>query len=151
LKLKSIRQRKVKVKIRTEQQQYGETPSVVDLVADGELIRTKQGWNVVYRESADGKMSGMITTISIYGQNVSVDRIGAYEMKMDFVEGKHHINRISTPFGAIDVGFMTNRVSCDISRNGGRIYLSYVVNYSDDYPVKTTLNISVNPTSLSGK
>jgi uncharacterized beta-barrel protein YwiB (DUF1934 family) len=138
--------KKVVVRIRSEQTQYDEKPSVIDNISDGELIKTEKGWDVIFREAIEGSISDATTTIRIEdNNNVYMDRIGTHEMKMDFIEGKRHISRVNTPYGTLDVGFMTSRVATKMDENGGRVYLAYTINYNDEFPIKTTLNISINP------
>lgn len=138
--------KKIDIKIRTEQFQRDRNPTVIDSISDGEMSRTETGWEISYRESPESGLSDAVTTINVEDDGtVDMDRVGIHEMNMKFQKGKSHVSRMSTPYGVFDVGFVTDLVAFHFDENGGRVFLSYTINYSEEFPIKTVLDISVKP------
>lgn len=138
--------KEVTVKIKSEQSEYGEKPTRIEQISEGQLFKDGDDWSLTYKEARDSGLDETFTTILMRADGaVSMDRIGDNQMKMEFVEGKKHIARMDTPHGALDIGILTNRVKIDINENGGKLALSYIVNLNDEYPVQTKMTMYVTP------
>jgi len=136
--------KEVTVRIKSEQSEYGEKPTRIEQISEGQLFRNGDEWNLTYKEARESGLDESFTTIMMHANGaVSLDRIGVNQMKMEFVEGKKHIARMDTPHGVLDIGILTNRVKINMNENGGKIALSYIINLNDEYPVQTRMTMQV--------
>ncbi len=134
----------VTVRIKSEQSEYGEKPTRIEQISEGQLFRNGDEWNLMYKEARESGLDESFTTISMHSNGaVSLDRVGVNQMKMEFIEGKKHIARMDTPHGILDIGILTNRVKIDMNENGGKIALSYIINLNNEYPVQTKMTMKV--------
>ncbi len=134
----------VTVHIKSEQTEYGEKPTRIEQISEGQLFRNGDEWNLTYREARESGLDESFTTIHMHSNGaVSLDRVGVNQMKMEFIEGKKHIARMDTPNGVLDIGILTNQVKIDMNENGGKIALSYIINLNDEYPVQTKMTMHV--------
>lgn len=143
---KSKKIKEVTVRIKSEQCEYGEKPTRIEQISEGQLYKTGDEWNLTYKEAQESGLDDSFTTILMHANGaVSMDRIGVNQMKMEFAEGKKHIARMDTPHGVLDIGILTNRVKIHMNENGGDIALSYIINLNDEYPVQTKMTMHVIP------
>jgi len=134
----------VTVRIKSEQTEYGEKPTRIEQISEGQLFRNGDEWNLTYKEARESGLDESFTTIHMHSNGaVSLDRVGVNQMKMEFIEGKKHIARMDTPNGVLDIGILTNQVKIDMNENGGKIALSYIINLNDEYPVQTKMTMHV--------
>ncbi len=136
--------RDVTVRIKSEQSEYGEKPTKIEQISEGRLFKDGNEWSLTYKEAQESGLDDSFTTIRMHENGaVSLDRAGANQMKMEFVEGKKHIARMDTPHGVLDIGILTNRVKIRMNENGGKIALSYIINLNGEYPVQTKMTMQV--------
>ena len=136
----------VTVRIKSEQTEYGEKPTRIEQISEGQLFRNGDEWNLTYKEARESGLDESFTTIHMYPNGaVSLDRVGVNQMKMEFIEGKKHIARMDTPHGILDIGILTNQVKINMNENGGKIALSYIINLNGEYPVQTKMTMQVTP------
>jgi uncharacterized beta-barrel protein YwiB (DUF1934 family) len=134
----------VMVRIKSEQSEYGEKPTRIEQISEGQLFKSGNEWNLTYKEARESGLDESFTTIHMHEDGtVSLDRIGVNQMKMEFVKGKKHIARMDTPHGVLDIGILTNQVKINMNENGGKIALSYIINLNDEYPVQTKMTMQV--------
>lgn len=117
----------VLLKLRGTQSYPGQEPDVIELVTDGVLEQTGEGWELRYEESALTGMEGVMTTFIVQPGKVILDRTGALRSQMVFEEGVAHDSLYQLDFGALLMRVCARKVRYDISENGGTVDLLYTV------------------------
>ncbi|NLW10471.1 MAG: DUF1934 domain-containing protein [Clostridiaceae bacterium] len=134
------------VLITIEGQQWSgeEKPEAVKLTTEGNLFHREKAWFIVYDESEATGMEGTRTTMRVGDDGVvTLLRQGTHGMKLTFNAGARHITRMETPYGDLDVGIYTSLVENSLSRRGGSVHLGYTIDFNQQEPVNTRLNLTV--------
>ncbi len=113
--------------IRGQQHYMDQEPEVIELVTEGVLEKTPDGWNLVYEESDLTGLKGVITTFSIVPGKITLDRKGPLCSQMVFQEGVFHESLYQMEFGALMITVCASKVNCDITDHGGTIDLTYAI------------------------
>ena len=100
-------------------------PDTIELVTDGFLEATDNGWLLTYAESELTGMQGVNTTFCVDGNTVTLERTGKLNSKMVFTEGVSHDSLYKVDFGALMITVCATRVEASITENGGTIDLVY--------------------------
>ena len=110
------------------QQTYSEQePEVVELVTEGMLEPAGDGWQLTYEESDLTGLKGVTTSFLVEPGRITLSRKGPLSSQMVFQEGVFHQSLYQMEFGALMITVCANRVSYDISENGGTIDLTYAI------------------------
>lgn len=113
--------------IRGKQHYMDQEPDVIELVTEGLLAQTDDGWNLTYEESDLTGLKGVTTTFSISADQIVLDRKGSLCSQMVFQEGVFHESLYQMEFGALMVTVCASKVSFDITEKGGTIDLTYAI------------------------
>ena len=113
--------------IRGRQHYMEQEPEVIELVTEGTLEQTADGWNLQYEESDLTGLKGVITTFSVMPNKIILDRKGPLCSQMIFQEGVFHESLYQMEFGALMITVCASKVSYDISPQGGTIDLVYAI------------------------
>lgn len=113
--------------IRGQQRYMDQEPEVIELVTEGELEKTKDGWNLTYEESDLTGLKGVTTTFSIVPGKIVLDRKGPLCSQMVFQEGTFHESLYQMEFGALMITVCASKVSYDITEKGGTVDLTYAI------------------------
>ena len=113
--------------IRGEQHYPGQEPDVIELVTDGTLERTAEGWSLSYAESDLTGLEGVQTTFSLEPERVTLTRTGKLESQMVFQEGVRHESLYRMEFGVLMVTVCATQVSFALSEEGGSVDVSYSI------------------------
>ena len=113
--------------IRGRQHYMEQEPEVIELVTEGTLEQTEDGWNLVYEESDLTGLKGVITTFSVMPNKIILDRKGPLCSQMIFQEGVFHESLYQMEFGALMITVCASKVRHDISLQGGTIDLVYAI------------------------
>ena len=109
-------------------QRYPEQdPETIELVTEGTLETYKDGWKLVYEESDLTGLAGVTTTFFVEPSVVTLTRTGPLNSRMEFREGIPHESLYQMEFGALMLTVCANKVSYDITENGGTIDLLYSI------------------------
>lgn len=100
-------------------------PEIIELVTEGKLTRTAEGWSVSYQESALTGLEGVTTTFLVQPGCITLDRKGPLSSTMVFREGESHQSLYRMEFGALMITVCARKVSFEISESGGTIDLTY--------------------------
>jgi uncharacterized beta-barrel protein YwiB (DUF1934 family) len=100
--------------------------NVVDVVAEGSMVRLPQGYTVSYREPFD-REEDSLTTLLVEGERVTLLRSGSTNSQMVFEEGRRHVSYYDTAGGPAAVGVTASRVETEMGLDGGRIEVCYGV------------------------
>lgn len=117
----------VVLSIRGRQSYAGQEPDEIELVTEGTLEETNDGWKLCYEESALTGLQGVNTTFQIEGKTITLIRTGKLNSQMVFREGVPHDSLYQMEFGALMLTVCAVKVSADISESGGVIDLVYSI------------------------
>ena len=119
--------RLVMLSIRGMQRYPEQDPEVIELVTEGTLETYQDGWKLKYEESDLTGLAGVTTTFLVEPNQVILKRTGPLSSCMEFREGIPHESLYQMEFGALMLTVCANRVSYDITENGGTIDLLYSI------------------------
>ncbi len=117
----------VMLSIRGRQNYLDQEPEVIELVTEGILEDTPNGWSLIYEESDLTGLKGVTTTFSVELGKITLDRKGPLNSRMVFQEGVYHESLYQMEFGALMITVCASKVTYDITENGGTIDLTYAI------------------------
>ena len=117
----------VMLSLRGMQRYPEQDPEVIELVTEGTLEKTPEGWKLKYEESDLTGLAGVTTTFYVEPGLVILQRTGPLTSRMEFREGIPHESLYQMEFGALMLTVCANKVSYDITENGGTIDLLYSI------------------------
>ncbi len=113
--------------IRGQQHYMEQEPEVIELVTEGTLEQTAEGWNLVYEESDLTGLKGVTTTFTVSRDQIILDRKGPLCSQMIFQEGIFHESLYQMEFGALMITVCASKVCSNITPEGGTIDLVYAI------------------------
>lgn len=113
--------------IRGQQIIDNEEPEVTELVTEGTLSRSGEGYTLRYQESELTGLEGTQTTFQIEKGRVTLLREGQVNSQMVFQEGRRHLSMYNTPYGALSIGVNTRRMKVNLGETGGDIEIDYAI------------------------
>ena len=113
--------------IRGQQHYMDQEPEVIELVTEGVLEETADGWKLTYEESDLTGLKGVTTTFQVEPGKVTLSRKGPLSSQMVFQEGSFHESLYQMDFGALMITVCANKVQYDITEDGGVIDLGYAI------------------------
>ena len=133
--------------IRAEQHYEDMEPDSMELMTEGTLVRTGEGWLVLsYQESELTGLEGTTTTFEIRGPQVILTRTGGVNSQMVFEEGRQHTSLYETPFGELAVDIQTSRLRHSLTDRGGLMDLRYSISVDHSVTGRNAFKIRVRPT-----
>ena len=118
--------------IRGRQSYAGQEPEVIELVTDGTMEFTKDGWDISYEESDLTGLAGVTTTFRVEPNRVTLERTGNLRSKMIFELGVPHESLYQMAFGALMITVCAQHMFCDILPDGGVIDLMYTIDIENN-------------------
>ena len=115
----------VVLSIQGKQSYAGQDPDIIELVTEGVLEQTDNGWKLSYEESDLTGLQGVSTTFIFCDGEVTLTRKGKFNSQMVFREGVTHDSLYQTEFGALMLTVCATKVSADITPAGGVVDLRY--------------------------
>ncbi len=115
----------VVLSLRGRQSYPGQEPDEIELVTEGTMKKTDEGWQLCYEESDLTGLQGVETTFLLTDKCVTLTRTGKYNSQMVFREGVPHDSLYQTEFGALMLTVCATKVQADITPDGGVIDLKY--------------------------
>jgi uncharacterized beta-barrel protein YwiB (DUF1934 family) len=119
--------RPVMISVRGEQYFDGVDPDGTELMTEGVLTETADGFLLSYQESELTGMEGTTTSFEIRGKRVVLTRSGRVNSQMVFEEGQQHTSLYETPFGELTIDVQTSRLRHRMSRRGGIMEIQYSI------------------------
>lgn len=113
--------------IRGQQHYMDQEPEVIELVTEGMLEKTADGWTLTYEESDLTGLKGVTTTFAVSADRIVLDRKGPLCSQMVFQEGVFHESLYQMEFGALMITVCASKVCCNITEKGGTIDLTYAI------------------------
>ena len=96
-----------------------------ELMTEGTMTVTEEGFLLSYEETALTGLDGTTTTFTVKDGQVVLTRTGKVNSQMVFQEGTVHESLYQTDFGALMLTVKATRVYFDIVPDGGVIDLVY--------------------------
>ena len=115
----------VVLSIRGEQAYADQEPDVIELVTNGVLEKSGDGWELSYEETALTGMEGVTTTFTVAPDRIILTRTGKLNSHMIFREGVTHDSLYQMEFGTLLLRVCASQVFFDITPEGGVIDLVY--------------------------
>jgi len=133
--------------VKGEQYFDGVDPDATELMTEGTLSVTPQGFLLSYQESELTGMEGTTTTFEIRGGQVLLTRSGKVNSQMVFEEGRQHTSLYETPFGELTVDIQTSRLRHSMTERGGLLEIRYSIAVEHTVTGKNTFKIRVREKS----
>lgn len=103
---------------------------------DDEIVAT-------YKETELSGMEGTTTVLKIRDNSVELLRIGTTESRMKFKLGEADVSLYKTPYGALEVTVVTNKLIVNVDENGGEIFIAYEMVIGDQPGYSTNLKVTI--------
>jgi uncharacterized beta-barrel protein YwiB (DUF1934 family) len=117
----------VVLSVRGEQSYQGGEPDRTELMTEGTLRVTREGFLLTYDETRLTGMEGTTTTFEIRGGQVLLTRTGKVNSQMVFEEGRQHTSLYETPYGELSVDIRTSRLHHTMTEHGGLLDIRYSI------------------------
>lgn len=148
LKLTSIetaetKERPVVLFVKGEQDYEGQEPDGTELMTEGTLKKTAEGYLLSYQESTLTGMEGTTTTFEIKGDQVWLTRTGKVNSQMIFEEGRRHTSLYETPMGDMTIDVLTSRLRHHMTERGGLMEIQYSIALEHTVTGKSSFKIRV--------
>lgn len=124
---KPTEKRPVILSVCGEQYFDGVEPDTTELMTEGTLAVTKDGFLLSYEESALTGMEGTTTTFELKGSQVFLTRAGKINSQMIFEEGRQHTSLYETPLGELSVDISTSFLRHAMNERGGVLEIKYAI------------------------
>lgn len=118
---------KVMLTIRGQQNYIGQEPDVIELITEGCLEETENGWVIRYEESDLTGLQGVFTEFRIEDECIILRRTGAMNSQMVFRLGVPHDSLYQIEFGALMITVCASEIRYDITKQGGTVDLAYSI------------------------
>ncbi len=115
----------VVLSVRGSQSYAEQEPEVIELVTEGTLEETEDGWKLSYEESDLTGLQGVNTTFWVRDGQITLIRTGKLNSEMVFREGEAHDSLYQMEFGALMLTVCATRVETNLTKQGGTIDLRY--------------------------
>ena len=127
--MNSIEQEKLPVMISVRGEQYFDDvdPNATELMTEGTLEQTEDGFLLSYQETELTGMEGTLTTFRIAPDRITLLREGTINSEMIFEEGQKHFSLYETPFGELSVDIQTSRLLHNLTERGGLMEIKYSI------------------------
>lgn len=102
-------------------------PEVIELITEGVLEKTEDGWSVSYEESAMTGLEGVTTTFQLQPDKITLIRTGMLQSQMVFQPGVFHESLYQMEFGALLISVCAQKAEYHISEEGGTVDVIYAI------------------------
>ena len=117
----------VVLSIRGEQKYQEQEPDSIELITDGYLEQTENGWEISYEETDLTGLAGVTTSFRVEPGTICLTRTGKLNSQMVFSEGVFHESLYRMEFGALMVTVCASKVAYEITPEGGFVDLVYAI------------------------
>lgn len=135
----------VMLSIEGRQSYAGQEPEVIELVTEGTLEQTAQGWTISYEESDLTGMAGVTTTFLVEEGKMTLVRTGRLNSRMVFQEGVTHESLYEMEFGALMLSVCAKKISAAITAEGGTLDLSYAIEIEQSEAGVIDYHLQISP------
>ena len=118
-----------------------EESETVRVVTVGKLCRLDPGWKLQYTESDPDGTASQEVVITLSGEQVMMERAGAYSTTMVFEKGRRFDGTYHTPWGELAMGVYTTQVLFTFEKDQGVLRLVYQVDIQGQFAAMHDLTI----------
>ena len=137
--------KEVVISITGKQTYMEQEPEVIELVTDGTLEQTADGWDLTYEESDLTGLDGVTTTFRITPEVITLDRTGKLTSQMVFQEGKYHDSLYQMSFGALMITVCASKVRSALTEDGGTVDLVYSIEIEQNAAGVIEYHLDIKP------
>ena len=120
----------------------GEEP--IELLTVGNLEEDADGLTLTYEEVFEGlEELPTANKVRIGEDFLSVEKHGAADVTMVFEPGKVSFSQYETPFGSIEMGFLTNRLLIERTEDRIHFLVEYVLSMNGENTADCVLEMTV--------
>ncbi len=120
----------------------------IELCTDGKLFCGGGKYYINYEESELTGFLGSTTTIKAEGDTVTMTRRGRFRTQMVFEVGERNLSYYDTTCGTIGMTVEAERVKNELTPNGGRLEIDYMLDYDNTNLIKNFLKVDVRRKTL---
>ena len=131
--------------IRGTQHYPEQDPEVIELVTEGILESTDDGWKLIYEESDLTGLSGVTTTFLVEPDKITLERKGPLNSQMVFQEGITHESLYQMEFGALMMAVTARSIHCNVGAQGGEISITYGIEIEHNTAGTVEYRVLVKP------
>lgn len=128
----------------------GDDDEKMELITMGKYSKRNGSYYVSYKESEVTGMEGVVTTVKIKGDMVTVKRFGKVTASLIFEKNKRNICHYNTPYGAMMIGIDTKKLLSNVNDNGGSIDIDYNVDINNVLTGSNTLHMTIKEDTVNG-
>lgn len=110
-----------------KQNYLDQDPEVIELVTEGLLQRSGDGWIITYEESDLTGLAGVTTTFQVEPGKITLTRKGPLNSQMVFEPGVYHDSLYQMEFGALMMAVCAQKLSYNMGPEGGTVDLVYSI------------------------
>ena len=136
----------VMIRIKGKQIRRDQDDEEMEFVTEGKLYRRNGTIYLLYDETELSGVPGCQTRLRLRGGEIQMKRFGegADGTEILFEKGKRYTGFFDTPFGAIEMEVLTNKVDSNISEDGGgNIDIDYDISLKGLAEGRNVLNITL--------
>ncbi|MEG0779104.1 MAG: DUF1934 domain-containing protein [Oscillospiraceae bacterium] len=133
----------VMISVRGEQYFEETDPDSTELITEGTLLETAEGYFLSYEESELTGMAGTTTTFELRGNQVILTRAGLVNSQMVFEQGKQHSSSYETPYGDMSIDISTSLLEKEMTLAGGHMEIRYSIAVQHEVTGHNCFHISV--------
>ena len=100
-------------------------PEVIELVTEGTLENTGNGWEIRYEESEMTGLAGASTSFLVEPEKIVLTRSGNLTSQMIFRVGVPHESLYNMGFGVLMITVNATNIQYELTSEGGWVDLSY--------------------------
>ncbi len=131
--------------IRGTQTSPGEAPETIELTTAGTMERDGDAVVLSYQESVLTGLADTTTTFRIEPDRIILERTGAVQSRMEFVEGMAGESLYQIEEGALLLRVFAKKMEVDLQENGGVFHLCYSVEVENTPMGTIDYHITVRP------
>lgn len=116
----------------------------IELQTKGTFAKKNGKFYIVYEESELTGFEDTTTTIKVTDDTVCMTRRGKYNSRMEFRLGEKCLCSYNTPFGVIPVGVNPISVENNLSEDGGKLEIEYILDIDNRDYLTNHLKLTVD-------
>jgi uncharacterized beta-barrel protein YwiB (DUF1934 family) len=135
--------RKVVVTVVGTQTDAAGEASRIELMALGTCHDKGGVTYITYRETELSGLEGTTTLLKIYGDHISLVRMGAVEQKQEFYPGETRHSTYITPFGCMKLSVATKCLDIAVIQGLGSLFAAYDLEINGQWQSSNTLSVKI--------
>ena len=135
----------VMLSIRGQQTYMDQEPDVIELVTEGTLEYTDNGWNICYEETELTGLQGVTTLFRVECDRIILDRSGRLNSKMIFQKDIRHESLYEMEFGALLISVCAKHIAVQLDQYGGVVDLIYSIEIEHNTAGEVDYHLTIAP------